>query len=182
MCMWYPCTYMHVCAHVCLNTYAQVLGPWMYPPAGDRHGAPVGSSRSGRRRETAGHWCWRFGSECGVCYGRTTLLPWAVQSHRHRRKLEKEREIFQKRKTDNKIESIYVFKCSVSVFFRLLNQCLMLTHQNTHSELSMKENWNRKYSSSEYSKASQVKHCGLNIANMWHLDIKARLIIILVVL
>lgn len=71
----------------CWSAYARVLGPWMYPPAGDLRGAPVGSGLSGRQRETAGHWCWRFGSERVACYGRTTPLPWAAQSRRHRRKL-----------------------------------------------------------------------------------------------
>ncbi len=116
LCVLCACAYMCVCAHVCLNTYAHVLGPRMYPPAGNRHGALVGSSRSGRRRETAGHWCWRFGSECGACYGRTTLLPSAVQSHRHRKKLEREtleRDRFSKRETENTWQNVYVFKCGV---------------------------------------------------------------------
>lgn len=47
----------------------------MNPPAGDQHGAPVASSPSDQRQETAGRWCWRFGSERGACYGWTTLLP-----------------------------------------------------------------------------------------------------------
>ena len=64
-----------MCVHASVNTYAHVLGTWMYPPAGDQHGVLVGSSQFGRRRETAVRWCWRFGSERGVCYGRTTLLP-----------------------------------------------------------------------------------------------------------
>lgn len=116
LCVLYASAYMHVCAQVCFNTYGHVLGPRMYPPAGDQHGALVGSSRSGRRRETAGHWCWRFGSECGACYGWTTLLPSAVQSHRHRRKLEREtieRDTFPKRETEHKWENVYVFKCGV---------------------------------------------------------------------
>lgn len=83
------CIYAQVQAHL-IYAWSHMLvcwGPWMYPPAGDQHVVLVISSLSGRQRETAGHWCWRFGSERGVCYGPTTPLLWAVQSHHHRRKL-----------------------------------------------------------------------------------------------
>lgn len=87
---WYGGT-EHKCIHVLVYapTHDHALKPQMYPPAGGQRGAPAASSQSGQQRETAGRWCWRFGSEPGACYGRTTLLPSAVRSHRRRRKLVK---------------------------------------------------------------------------------------------
>lgn len=80
---------LYIHARVCWCTLEHMIKPQMYPPAGGRRGAPAASSQSGRQRETAGRWCWTFGSECGACYGRTTPLPSAVRSHRRRRKLVK---------------------------------------------------------------------------------------------
>lgn len=120
----YVCVCMCMCAWtceiICLNTYAPVLEPWMYPPAGDRRGALVKSSGSVQRRETAGHLCSRFWSECGARYGRTTVSPWAVQSRHHRRKLWEERGL-EKKPRD--LEEEYMSSILVS-FFRLTHNYL----------------------------------------------------------
>lgn len=84
----------------------------------------------------------------------------------------------KKKETENKTGNIYAFKYGV--------HCLLAAVWSHALKVRWvwRKNWNRKYSSSENSKsrASQVKHCGLIIANMWHLNIKASLIIILAVL
>lgn len=136
--------------HAC--TYAHVLEPQMYQPAGDLHEAPVASTQSDLRQETADHWCWRFGSECEACYSQRIRSPWAVQSHLHRMKLERQKRerYLHVKKTEKQGE----YMCD-QILVCFAGSWLSSTQIQREPRI-----WKGTVASREYSKhkASQVKH------------------------